>query len=63
MHEILREVIQATMNQIRQKESTTAKEKEDDKFAENIVDIESDSSEDEKPSYNPKNVPTGWDGK
>jgi hypothetical protein len=59
----LSDVIHDTMNQIRKKKTRTIEES----LAENAYDdpepeIESDSSDDE-PTYNPKNLPLGWDGK
>lgn len=63
MKSLLCDVIQDTMNQIRKKKTRTIEENmAENNYEENEPEIESDSSDDE-PTYNPKNLPLGWDGK
>ena len=60
---LLCDIIQDTMNQIRKKKTRTIEESmAENNYNEAEPDPESDSSEDE-PTYNPKNLPLGWDGK
>lgn len=63
-YEILADVIENTQNTIRKKQSRNYDEIEAE--FENSADEaekDEDSEENEKPIYNPKNVPLGWDGK
>jgi splicing factor 3A subunit 3 len=63
MKSLLCDVIQDTMNQIRKKKTRTIEENmAENNYEENEPEVESDSSDDE-PTYNPKNLPLGWDGK
>jgi len=60
----LEDVILATMNQIRKKQSRTYAEMAMGENEEAKQEIpEETKEEDEKPVYNPKHVPVGWDGK
>ncbi len=63
--EILNVVLENTQNTIRKKQSRNYGEIEAE--VENSEDLEfkenEESDEEEKPIYNPKNVPLGWDGK
>ena len=63
--ELCGDVIENAKNQIRKKQSRNTNEIEIDREeAEKILDQpESDDEDEEKPIYNPKNVPLGWDGK
>jgi len=65
MKNLLCDVIQDTMNQIRKKQTRTIEEytAEKNNEDEDIPEESSSDSEDEEPSYNPKNYPIGWDGK
>ena len=59
----LADIIHDTMNQIRKKKTRTIEESmAENAYDEPEQDMESESSDDE-PTYNPKNLPLGWDGK
>lgn len=59
----LADIIHDTMNQIRKKKTRTIEESmAENAYEEAEQDIESESSDGE-PTYNPKNLPLGWDGK
>jgi len=61
MREMLGDIIQDTMNQIRKKQTRTWDELQAESYdAKESIDIE---EEDEEAPYNPKNLPLGWDGK
>lgn len=59
----LSDIIHDTMNQIRKKKTRTIEESmAENDYEEPEADIESESSEEDL-TYNPKNLPLGWDGK
>ena len=61
--ELSYEIIENSKNQIRKKQSRNYNEMEVEIIDEKIVEAIDSDSDDEKPVYNPKNVPLGWDGK
>lgn len=62
--EILWDVLENTKNTIRKKQSRNYDEIEAEFDDSDDLDLKQDEeSEEEKPIYNPKNVPLGWDGK
>ncbi len=62
--ELCGDVIENSKNQIRKKQSRNVNELEyDQEEAEKMIDQPESDDEEEKPIYNPKNVPLGWDGK
>ena len=64
MKNLLCDIIQDTMNQIRKKQTRTIEEYVAEKNNENQEEeIESSESEEEETGANPKNYPIGWDGK
>ena len=63
-YEILSEVIENTQNTIRKKQSRNYDEIEAELESSGEEEAKDEESEEnEKPIYNPKNVPLGWDGK
>src|SRR4051794_384311 len=72
LRDLLDEVITATQNQVRKKQSKSYYELEADKEMSGAdallrrskgLGVDSDDDDDDKPKYNPKNLPMGWDGK
>lgn len=63
--QLMYEIIQNTLNFLRKKQSKNYNEREEEKEEEIEVDNDSESSEEEKKQaiLNPKNLPTGADGK
>lgn len=61
--ELLGDVFENTKNMIRKKQSMNYDEMEADIVEEKQTQIIEDDEEDDKPIYNPKNVPIGFDGK
>ena len=61
----LEDVFVATLNQIRKKQSRTYSEMAagDEQGEKGAAAEEAKEESEEKPIYNPKNVPVGWDGK
>jgi len=60
--DLLSTIIENTKNMIRKKQSMTYDEMEADIVDDKEIDLDI-VDEDDKPIYNPKNVPIGWDGK
>jgi len=60
--EFLSNYIESTKNMIRKKQSMTFDEMEADIIDDKEIDLDVVDEED-KPNFNPKNVPVGWDGK
>lgn len=61
--DLLGDVFENTKNLIRKKQSMNYDEMEADIVDEKDLEKIEEEDEDEKPIYNPKNVPIGWDGK
>lgn len=63
--DLLHEVIENTKNHIRKKQSMSPDELEADLVIENELNTKAidEDDEDNKPIYNPKHIPIGWDGK
>uniref|UniRef100_A0A3B0MSH2 Spliceosome-associated factor, putative n=1 Tax=Theileria annulata TaxID=5874 RepID=A0A3B0MSH2_THEAN len=70
--DVLASTIQKTVEFVQKRESRTVKELENsqtlaqeilDALETNVVESDSEVEEDEKPVYNPLNLPLGWDGK
>lgn len=60
---LLYDIIENSKNQIRKKQSRNYHEMEIEILDKKAVDAVDSDSDDDKPIYNPKNVPLGWDGK
>lgn len=64
MKNLLCDIIQDTMNQVRKKQTRTIEEYTAERDNnENQTNIDSSDSEEEETGYNPKNYPLGYDGK
>lgn len=63
--DLLRDVIMATIEHIEKKQTRTYEEIAADLLEQQTEEVlsSSDDEEDEKPIYNPLNLPLGWDGK
>lgn len=61
--QILNDILENTKNTIRKKQSRNYDEIEAEIENEKDLQLNEDDDEEEKPIYNPKNVPLGWDGK
>jgi len=63
--DLMREVITATIEHIEKKQTRTYEEIAADLLEQQTEEVlsSSDDEEDEKPVYNPLNLPLGWDGK
>jgi len=61
--ELLHAVVEQTKIQIEKKQTRTMEELEAELEADAPQDGNSDSDDEEKAIYNPKNLPLGWDGK
>jgi splicing factor 3A subunit 3 len=62
--ELLSDIIENTKNLIRKKQTRRYEELEAEQEDDGKIQAEAESEEeDEKPIYNPKNIPLGWDGK
>ena len=59
--DILQNIIDNTINQIRKKQTMTKEELEQDRL--NEINIKKIEKEDKKKIFNPKNIPMDWDGK
>jgi len=60
---LLYDIIENSKNQIRKKQSRNYHEMEIEILDSKVVNAQDSDSDDDKPIYNPKNVPLGWDGK
>jgi len=63
MSEFLSDQIEATKENIEKKQARSYRELEDELEAGDEVESDSESDSEEKPIWNPKNLPLGWDGK
>ena len=59
--DILQNIIDNTISQIRKKQTMTKEELEQDRL--NEISIKKSEKEDKKKIFNPKNIPMDWDGK
>ena len=59
--DILQNIIDNTISQIRKKQTMTKEELEQDRL--NEINIKKTEKEDKKKIFNPKNIPMDWDGK
>ena len=61
--DLLSEQVDNAIKSVSKKQSRNYSEMEEEVITEKFVERIDSDSEDEKPVYNPKNVPLGWDGK